>query len=103
LLRLLAPITPHICHALWQELGYGENIIEAGWPKPNNKALQTSQIEYIVQVNGKLRAKINVAAEAEKSAIEALALTNENVLKYLEGKNPKKVIVVPGKLVNIVV
>lgn len=103
LLRLLAPITPHICHVLWQELGYGENIIEAGWPKPSNKALQTSQIEYIVQVNGKLRAKITVAAEAEKSVIEDAALNNENVKTHLAGASVKKIIVVPGKLVNIVI
>lgn len=103
LLRLLAPITPHICHQLWQQLGFGENILESGWPKVDAKALVTQQIEMIIQVNGKLRAKIQVPTEASNDVIEAMALKQENIQKYLDGNKIKKVIVVPKKLVNIVI
>lgn len=103
LLRLLAPITPHICHVLWIELGFGDDILEAGWPKVNPKALQTSQIEIVVQVNGKLRAKIMVAAEASKDEVEQVAINNELIQKYIANKDIRKLIVVPKKLVNIVV
>ncbi|MFW3614410.1 leucine--tRNA ligase [Billgrantia antri] len=100
---LLAPITPHACHALWRELGHEGPAIDAPWPKVDESALARDTIELVVQVNGKLRARIEVAAEASKEAIEAEAFAAENVQRHTEGKAVRKVIVVPGKLVNIVV
>ncbi|TVQ86928.1 MAG: leucine--tRNA ligase [Chromatiaceae bacterium] len=101
-LRLLAPIAPHVTHHLWRELGYGEDILQAGWPAVDPAALQQEHIEYVVQVNGKVRGKVEVPAGAARDAIEASALANANVQRFLEGKTPRKVIVVPGKLVNLV-
>ena len=103
-LRILNPITPHITHALWQELGYATEhgeILDAPWPQVDAAALEQSEIELMVQVNGKLRGSVTVAKEADKATIEAAALANENVQKFLTGA-PKKIIVVPGKLINIV-
>jgi leucyl-tRNA synthetase len=103
-LRILNPVAPHVTHVLWAELGYGKifgDILDAPWPQVDPAALEQSEIELMVQVNGKLRGSIKVAKEADKAAIEAAALGNENVRKYVEGA-PKKIIVVPGKLVNIV-
>lgn len=102
-LRLLAPIAPHITHHLWRDLDYGENILDAGWPVVDENALARAQIELAVQVNGKLRGQILVPAEAERDAIERTALANENVQRFTVDKAVKKVIVVPNKLVNIVV
>ena len=101
--RLLWPIVPHICEALWNELKPSENLWAAGWPQTDEAALVKSEIEVMVQVNGKLRGKITVPADASKDAMEAAALANEGAVKFMEGKAPKKVIVVPGRLVNIVV
>jgi leucyl-tRNA synthetase len=101
LLRMLSPITPHICHELWRALGYGEDILAAGWPEPDEHALIEDEIELVVQVNGKLRGSMRVARDAAREAIEAAAL--QAVQKFLEGRPAKKVIVVPGRLVNIVV
>jgi leucyl-tRNA synthetase len=103
LLRLLSPIAPHITHVLWRELGYGDDILTAPWPEVDEGALVRDAIELVVQVNGKLRAKIDVAADADKDAIEAAALADENVQRFTAGKQIAKLIVVPGKLVNIVV
>ncbi|WP_458526311.1 leucine--tRNA ligase [Onishia taeanensis] len=100
---LLAPITPHACHGLWAELGHDEPVIDAGWPALDESALARDSIELVVQVNGKLRARLEVPADADKAAIEAQAMAAENVQRHLEGKSVRKVIVVPGKLVNIVV
>ncbi|WP_280548537.1 leucine--tRNA ligase [Halomonas sp. 11-S5] len=100
---LLAPITPHACHTLWQELGHDEPAIDARWPQVDESALERDSIELVVQVNGKLRARIEVEASAAKDAIEAQALAAENVQRHTDGKTIRKVIVVPGKLVNIVV
>jgi leucyl-tRNA synthetase len=102
LLRVLSPITPHICHQLWRDLGYGEDILAAVWPEPAEAALTQDEIELVLQVNGKLRGKLRAPATADKSALEALALGHEATIRLLEGKPPKKVIVVPGKLVNVV-
>ncbi|HEY3326971.1 MAG TPA: leucine--tRNA ligase [Novimethylophilus sp.] len=102
LLRLLSPITPHIAHALWRELGYGEDILAAAWPEPLEAALAQDEIDLVIQVNGKLRGSVTVAKDADRSAIEQLALAQPAVQRYLEGVSVKKVIVVPGKLVNIV-
>ncbi len=103
LLRLLAPITPHLTHQLWQELGYGEDILKSGWPKTDVKILQAAQIEMIVQINGKLRARIQVPNEVSNEVIENTALNEENIQRHLTDKKIKKVIIVPKKLVNIVV
>ena len=102
LLRLLAPITPHIGHALWRELGYGDDILNAAWPEPLAAALVQDEIELVLQINGKHRGNLRVPAEASKEAIEAAALASETARKYMEGKPAKKVVVVPGRLVNIV-
>jgi leucyl-tRNA synthetase len=100
---LLSPITPHATHILWQALGHAEPAIDAPWPTLDESALARDSIELVVQVNGKLRARLEVAADADKASIEAQALAAENVQRHTEGKAIRKVIVVPGKLVNIVV
>ncbi|WP_374495221.1 leucine--tRNA ligase [Zoogloea sp.] len=102
LLRVLSPLTPHISHALWLELGYGEDILKAAWPEPLDAALVQDEIELMLQVNGKLRGALRVPADAAKDAIEAAALAHEATIKFLEGRAAKKVVVVPGRLVNIV-
>jgi len=102
LLRVLSPITPHICHQLWRDLGYGEDILASSWPEPIEAALVQDEIELVLQVNGKLRGKLRAPATADKAALEALALAHEATIRLLEGNPPKKVIVVPGKLVNVV-
>ncbi len=101
-LRLLAPIAPHVTHQVWRELGYGDDILDAGWPAVDESALVQDSIQYVVQVNGKVRAKIEVPADADKAAVEAAALANENVRKFIGEAQVRKVIVVPNKLVNIV-
>ncbi|ACO77139.1 leucyl-tRNA synthetase [Azotobacter vinelandii CA] len=99
---LLAPITPHICHALWEALGKDGLIIDAAWPTVDETALVQDTLTLVVQVNGKLRGEIQVPAAASREEIEAAARANENVLRFTEGLAIRKVIVVPGKLVNIV-
>ncbi len=103
MLRMLAPIVPHITHVLWHEVGGKGTIANATWPTLDEAALVRDEIEMVVQVNGKLRAKIQVPASADKAAIEEMALGNEDVQRFTEGGEIKRVIVVPGKLVNIVV
>jgi leucyl-tRNA synthetase len=107
LLRALYPIAPHITHALWNELGfasrYASEIIDAPWPRPDQAALKQDEIELVVQVNGKLRASIRVSAAADKGAIEQAAISDANVQKFVAGQVVKRVVVVPGKLVNVVV
>jgi len=103
LLRLLSPITPHITHYLWQYLKFGENILEASWPQVDSNALKTNRIELVIQVNGKLRDKMIVPANADPKEIEQAALKQDNVQRHIEGKQIRKIIVVRGKLVNIVV
>ena len=103
LLRLLAPVAPHITHTLWRELGCGDDILDAPWPQPDDQALMRDSIELVVQVNGKVRGKISVAADAAKDVIEATALADENVQRFTDGLNVVKVIVVQGRLVNVVV
>jgi leucyl-tRNA synthetase len=99
---LLAPIVPHICHSLWQKLGNTDSIAEAAWPEVDATALIQSSIELVVQVNGKVRGKIQVAIDEPKDAIEQIALNEPNVQRFTEGNTVRKVIVVPGRLVNIV-
>ena len=103
LLLVLAPIAPHITAALWQELGYIGNILDTAIPEPDEAALQQDNITLAVQVNGKRRAEISVAADADNDTIIATALAHPDVARHTEGKTPKKSIVVPGKLVNLVV
>jgi leucyl-tRNA synthetase len=106
LLRALYPAAPHVAHALWHELGYvarhGE-LLDAPWPQVDEAALLQDEIELMLQVNGKLRGAIKVPAAADKSAIEAAALASPDFVKFAEGRPAKKVIVVPGRLVNVVV
>jgi len=106
LLRSLYPATPHLAHALWAELGYAGqlgDLLDAPWPKVDASALVQDEIELMLQVNGKLRGSIKVSPQADKAAIEAAALASEDFAKFSEGKAPKKVIIVPGRLVNLVV
>jgi len=103
LLRLLSPITPHVCHVLWQKLEFGDDILAAPWPKPLDEALVQDEIELVLQVNGKTRGSVCVPASADRAAIEAAAIATDAAQKFMEGKPAKKVIVVPGRLVNIVV
>ena len=100
---LLAPIVPHISHTLWYELGHDNAIIDQPWPQFDESALQQSTIEMVVQVNGKVRARLAVDANADKDSVEKIALADENVQRFIEDKTVRKVIVVPGKLINIVV
>jgi leucyl-tRNA synthetase len=103
LLRVLSTISPHICDALWRELGFGEDILNAPWPGADEAALVREQIELVVQVNGKLRGKVVVPADADRNQIENQALANENVSRFVADRTIKKIIIVPGRLVNIVV
>ncbi|MDO8787466.1 MAG: leucine--tRNA ligase [Sulfuritalea sp.] len=103
LLRLLSPIAPHICHQLWRELGFGEDILHAPWPEPLPAALVQDEEELVLQVNGKHRGSIRVKVGADRTAIEAIAVGSDAAQKFMEGKPARKVIVVPGRLVNIVV
>jgi leucyl-tRNA synthetase len=106
LVRLLSPITPHLAHGLWTELGLateaGQAVLDAPWPEPLEAALVQDEIELMLQVNGKLRGSVRVPASADKAAIEQVALSSEPALRALDGKPPKRVVVVPGRLVNIV-
>ncbi|MBS7777834.1 leucine--tRNA ligase [Acidovorax sp. CCYZU-2555] len=106
LLRCLYPATPHVTHALWSSLGYSQHLgelLDAPWPVVDAKALVQDEIELMLQVNGKLRGSIRVAATADKAEIERLALASDAFLKQAAGAAPKKVVVVPGRLVNVVV
>jgi len=103
LLRLLAPIAPHIAQALWRELAFGSEILEASWPVVDEAALVQDQIELVLQVNGKHRGAILVPRTTDRAGIERMALENPAARKHIAGQQVKKVIVVPGRLVNIVV
>ncbi len=100
---MLSPIVPHICQRLWEHLEQSGSLLDTEWPKADSSAMQLDTLEIVVQVNGKLRGKISVAAGASKEQIEAIALGDDNVIRFIEDKPVKKVIVVPNKLVNIVV
>ena len=105
LLSVLYPIVPHLTWNIWQQLGYAGlhgDLLDASWPEVDEAALITDEIELMLQVNGKLRGSLSVPSSADKPAIEALAVAHEAVAKFLEGRDPKRVIVVPGKLVNVV-
>jgi leucyl-tRNA synthetase len=105
LLRVLYPVVPHITWQLWAELGYAEpygDLLDAPWPTVDASALMTDEVELVLQVNGKLRGSLSVAREATREQIEQIAIAHESVARNLEGRPPKRVIVVPGKLVNVV-
>lgn len=101
-LLMLSPIVPHITHRLWQTLGHESAIVNELWPEVDESALVEDTVQYVVQVNGKLRDKLEVSADADKESIEKLALETPGAVRNVEGKTIRKVIVVPGKLVNIV-
>jgi leucyl-tRNA synthetase len=101
-LRLLGPIAPHVTHHLWRELGFGDDILDAPWPAVDEAALRQETIEYVVQVNGKVRGKVQVPAEADRAQVESATLESPAVQRFTEGLTVRKVIVVPGKLVNVV-
>ena len=100
---MLSPMTPHICHALWKELGHETALIDRRWPEFDEAALELDTIELVVQVNGKLRGRVAVPADASKDDIEKLAIADDNVQRFVDGQAIRKIIVVPGRLVNIVV
>jgi len=99
---MLSPVVPHISHRLWQLLGHSESACDVSWPALDEAALHRDELEMVLQVNGKLRGRMTVSADADKDSCEQLALDDENVRRHTEGKTVRKVIVVPGKLVNIV-
>jgi leucyl-tRNA synthetase len=100
---VLAPITPHVCHALWQALGHSGALIDERWPVPDAQALATDVHAIVVQVNGKLRGHISVPVSADEAAVRAAALADENVRKFVADRPVRRVIIVPGKLINVVV
>ncbi len=103
IVRLLNPFVPHISEELWSLLGHADSVEAAGWPKLDESALQVDEITLVVQVNGKVRSKVSVSTDADNAAVEAAALAEGNVQRFVEGKTVRKVIVVPGRLINIVV
>jgi leucyl-tRNA synthetase len=105
LIRVLYPVVPHLTHALWNEIGCDQSfgtLLDAPWPLVDEAALIQTELTIMLQINGKLRGDIRVPADANKEQIEALALQSEPAVKALNGAAPKKVIVVPGRLINIV-
>jgi leucyl-tRNA synthetase len=100
---MLSPMVPHICHHLWFQLGHADAVIDADWPQVDEGARTLDTMELVVQVNGKLRARLRLPADSSRAAVEAEALADRNVQRFLDGGQPRKVIYVPGKLVNVVV
>ena len=100
---MLAPITPHLSEALWQALGHDDDVIFAAWPEVDESAMIASEQLIVIQVNGKMRGKINVPVDATAEQVEAIAMADENVSKFTEGKTLRKKIYVPGKIFNMVV
>ena len=103
LIQILAPFAPHITEELWHEMGHNDTVHVGHWPKWDEKYLKSDTMTIIVQVNGKLRAKLELSSDMDKQGVEAAALADENVQKFTNNKPPKKMVYVPGKLVNIVV
>jgi leucyl-tRNA synthetase len=106
LIRVLYPVVPHVGCALWEELGYDRqygSLLDAPWPQVDPAALAQDEIELVLQVNGKLRGKLVVPASADRAAIEAAARASVEVAKHAAGATVRKVVVVPGRLVNVVV
>jgi leucyl-tRNA synthetase len=103
LLRLLSPIAPHITHHLWRELGFGEDVMRAPWPEPDPAALEQDEVELVVQVNGVKRGTVRVPKSADQRVIEALVSSLDVVKKQIGDKIVKRIVIVPGRLVNVVV
>ena len=103
LLRLLSPITPHVCHHLWRELGFGEDVMQAAWPEPDPAALEQDEIEYVVQINGKKKGSLRAPNGLDPKGVDAFARASEPVAALVGGNPIKRIIVVPGRLINIVV
>jgi leucyl-tRNA synthetase len=106
LIRVLYPVVPHLGCALWDDLGYVQefgSLLDAPWPQVDRAALEQDEVELVLQVNGKLRGKLTVPAAADRAAIEAAARASADVAKHAAGAPVKKIIVVPGRLVNVVV
>jgi leucyl-tRNA synthetase len=100
---LLSPIVPHACHSLWHALGHANAVIDQPWPAVDATALVQDTLEIVVQVNGKLRGRVSIAAKASEDEARAAALADENVARWVENKPIRKFVYVPGKLINIVV
>ncbi|MEL7185242.1 MAG: leucine--tRNA ligase [Pseudomonadota bacterium] len=100
---MLSPMVPHICHELWSALGNESSLVDERWPEVDESALEMDLVELVVQVNGKLRGRVSVASDADKDTIEAAALGDDNVQRFIDGQAIRKVIVVPRRLVNVVV
>jgi leucyl-tRNA synthetase len=100
---MLSPMVPHICHRLWRVLGHARAVVDEHWPVADETAMAAESIEIVVQVNGKVRGRISVAANADEAAVKAAALADADVGRHMGGKSARRVIVVPGKLVNVVV
>ncbi len=103
LLRLLSPITPHLSHQVWNDLGFGDDILRAPWPEPDPKALEQDEIEYVVQVGGKTRGSLKAPKTADRPALEALVTASTLVQKYVTGLPIRMIVIVPGRLINVVV
>jgi leucyl-tRNA synthetase len=100
---LISPFTPHIAEELWEILGYEPSILNAAWPVVDKDALVRDEIQYVIQINGKVKGRIMLPADSDREAIEKIAMEDDTTKKNIEGKTVRKVIVVPGRLVNIVV
>ncbi len=103
LVRLLNPFTPHLCEEIWRELGHEDSTFRLAWPEPDQAALEEDEFELVIQVNGKVRAKLNAPVAAGEDELKDMALSNERIKAYTEGREIRKVIVVPRRLINIVV
>ncbi len=102
LLRLLSPIAPHVCHTLWRELGYGEDIMRAPWPEPDPAALDQDEIEYVVQINGKKKGTLKAPKTLDQKGLELFVRASELIKKYIGEQAIRRIIIVPGRLINIV-
>jgi leucyl-tRNA synthetase len=100
---MLSPVVPHACHALWRELGHAGALVDERWPAPDPRALERDSVEVVVQVNGKLRGRVTVPADADEATVREAALADANVQRFMEGRALRKFVYVPGKLANVVV
>lgn len=103
LVILLSPFVPHFCEELWQKIGHNESIVKAAWPKYDPKMLIEETVTIVVQVNGKLRAKLEVSADISEDELKNLVLSDEKLKPWIRGKKVRNFILIPKKLVNIVV
>ena len=103
LIIMMAPFVPHVAEEMWEHLGYGGSVHEQQWPEYDEKALVKDTVEFVVQINGKIKEKINIAGDSSKEEMEKIAVENDNIKALTEGKNIVKIIAVPNKLINIVV